>query len=435
MKIRAVLRLLSLLLLVLPAKAWGEQIVQVTLKDGIHLLLSPEPTSHFIAISVFIRTPRDITSRKRATADLAAHALFYSNTQSTANWEAHLAEEAGGTLDVLYTPDYVALNCVTRRDELEKAAEVLCDALRHAAFTPEALSHARRNITDEWKELLKHPYLEASTRLTDALEGRAAIDSSQLGSISQSETLEYYVTHYTPSAIVISIAGDFPLQLAETDFEAFLEDFERPSPFPRYEYEAPVDAPAERIQLPTMKANGLDEFAMAAVSAPRVDSPDYPAFCVLQALLGSGHASRIFVGLRDKLGIGYRLGASFQARESGPLVASVEWDSKRTSANGETAVSPQQALKLLESEIDSIVEHPPDSQEMIRARSIAIGQDALQHERIRDRAFLIGWYAAMGLGSGFDDRLPAMIEGVTREDVLRAAKKYLSRRAVITIEP
>jgi predicted Zn-dependent peptidase len=104
-------------------------------------------------------------------------------------------------------------------------------------------------------------------------------------------------------------------------------------------------------------------------------------------------------------------------------------------ASAEPPLSPDAALRLLAEQVDGLVTDPPSDAEVRRGRSIAVGREALRHERARDRAFLLSWYEAMGVGAEFDAALPARIAAVTRADVLRVGRAYLSPRAAVLIVP
>jgi predicted Zn-dependent peptidase len=168
-----------------------------------------------------------------------------------------------------------------------------------------------------------------------------------------------------------------------------------------------------------------------ATPAPSVTDPDYPAFLVLQAALGSGHASRLFRRVRDALGIGYEVGASFRAELGEPLIAYLQWDPGRSASTP----APTAALKLLTEQMDLLRSEPLTDSELVRARNMAIGRDALRHERARERAYLLGWYEVMGAGVAFDADLPRRLTAVTRDDILRTVKTYLSQRASALVIP
>jgi predicted Zn-dependent peptidase len=247
--------------------------------------------------------------------------------------------------------------------------------------------------------------------------------------------LDYFQSRYVPDRIAIAVVGRFDPQQVQTYFDANLSDFDRLSNL-RLPVENDTRIDEQKL---TLASSGNTAYALVATAAPGVASPDYPAFVVLETLLGEGRASRLFRRVRDTMGFGYEVGVSYQADRAAPLVVYIEWDAARSgaapSAPGSAMPTPAQALHLLTAQIAGILSDPPTTAEMTRAHNLAIGQYALLHERTRDRAFLLAWYEVMGLGVTFDVDLPRRIAVVTQQDVLRAARVYLSSMATALALP
>ena len=276
----------------------------------------------------------------------------------------------------------------------------------------------------------------------------------------------YFRGHYVPERTAIAVVGQFDVATVQTAFRDSLADFDRPALRPIRN--SPLYGHATNYPTRTLKQPGSSGYALVALPAPPLADADYAAFVVLKSILGEGHASRLFRRLRDAQGIGYNVGASWQASLSDPLVAYLQWDAKsRQSAVGErqsvgnrqsavgtpgrkpevgsskgpsqsaveVPMTPEAVLKLLIAQIDGLISEPPTEAEVARGRSVALGRERLRHERARDRAFLLAWYEAMGAGAEFDNTLSARLAAVTREDVLRVAGNYLGTRASISILP
>lgn len=133
--------------------------------------------------------------------------------------------------------------------------------------------------------------------------------------------------------------------------------------------------------------------------------------------------------------MGYEVGADYRVDRAEPLIGYVQWDGKRLGQTSEKAregkaepIPPAKVLSLLQAQISSILTEPPTEEEVARARNVAIGRDALRHERARDRAFLPGWYECVGVGYAFDSRLPELLQKVSREDILRVARLRFAQR-------
>jgi zinc protease len=349
---------------------------------------------------------------------------------------ARSVAEVGGTLETLRTPDYVAITCVTVGGELEEASYLLCEALKNADFAPDALARARQTILDARRARASDGFETACAAIRDRLSALPEPPETLLRRVTQEGAQDYFRRRYLPSRTVIAVVGPFRAEQAQHFLTRDLFDYERPaSASSRFLAAAPK--PPSEPQTITLSTQDRAAYALAATSAPDVTSPDYPALTVLQALLGGGHASRLFRRVREQLGLGYDVGASYQVDRADPLIAYLQWDSHRALSGSPStlAPSPAQALQLLQAQLDALLTDPPTDAELDRARNYAIGRDALRHERARDRAFLLGWYEAMGLGTTFDAAFPRRLAAVTRADLQRVARTYLTPRLCALVLP
>ena len=416
----------------------GADVSRVTLPDGVRLLLRPEPVGERVAVSLFIRT-EDEASGSAAVGEMVARTLFYGNANRTQNGILTLAKEAGGSLDALWTPDYVVLNYVTVPRQLLEAAHLMCDCLKSAEFAPESLRRALELVREERARRKEDAFWRGYDAAREAL-GRMEPSEAALGRVTQAQAQAYFRSRYVPSQTVISIAGRFDSRQVTGLFGAFLTDYARPNARhtaagrePLSDRAVPSDAPMPR----TLFAPTRAAYALVGIEAPAVNSLDYPAFVALQTLLGGGHASRLFRQARDFGGVGYQVGALYQAEQKGPLVAYLQWSPQRAAlgTSGPMPTTPENVQKALQAQLDALLAAPPTQAETARARNFAIGRDALRHERVRDRAFFPGWYETLGLGFGYDAEFPRLLAAVTPADILRVAKTYLHTRARILVLP
>jgi predicted Zn-dependent peptidase len=121
-------------------------------------------------------------------------------------------------------------------------------------------------------------------------------------------------------------------------------------------------------------------------------------------------------------------------KRDGPLFVHLEFDPSRTDALGE-ALNPSAAGARLVEEAKSILSRPPTERELDRAKTYTIGSYALSHQRVRDRAFYLGWYELLGLGHEFDIEFPSLIASVNLEQVQASARAYLQHQVVVSLLP
>jgi predicted Zn-dependent peptidase len=430
------------------------------LPTGVRLVLTPEPEGDTVAISLFVVTPEDTTPQENAVGEMVARALFFGSARRSFEAVAASVAQVGGSLETLRAPRYVAVTCITTQSHLPEAAYLLSDALKNADFPPQALQRAYRGWLDERRKRQKTPFEAAQQTLADQMRETAALEPMQLRRVTPAQARSYFQSRYVPERTVIALAGRFAPEIAQQTFAANLDDFtRRPSHSPRLSSEPRRLQGSEKARV--LPVAGQAAYALVGTDAPSVSSPDYPAFLVLQTILGIGHASRLFRQLRETAGFGYAVGAVYPADRDGPLIAYAQWDARReatrkapspdapetsrheASRQGEASSekrepkleNPNAQCVTLGAVMDSLLTSPPGEAELERARRLAVSREMLRRERVRERAFLPGWYEAMGLGYAYHLVLPRRLAAVTREDVLRVARTYLATRAAVLLLP
>jgi zinc protease len=401
------------------------------LPDEAHLVLQPEPDSDFVAVTFIIRMPADDTPLDNATGELVSRALFFGSVNSPYENMARSVAQTGGNLETLRTPDYVAVECVTVPNQLPEALYLLSEAIKNAQFTPETLKRAADSYVRARSARATDPFEAAYSACIDNFPAVQPVDATLFSHITPDRARSYFLTHYVPNRTVISVAGRFDPAWAADRLTAHLVDYDRHPPrFPAFPSPAQALAAAKNTHRDPVP--GSSAFAMVGISGPPLTSPDFPAFTVLAGVLGTGHASRMFQHIREKLGLGYDTGTLLRADRGDPLVAYIQWDPTHAPS---TAKTPDDVAGLITQEIDGLLSDPPTDAEVARARSLCIGRDALRHERVRERGFMLAWYEAMELGAGFDAEFHKRLAAVTRDDVLRVAHAYLGNRSVEIAAP
>jgi predicted Zn-dependent peptidase len=416
--------------------AGSEPIERTVLPDGVRLVLKPEPATDITAITLFIRTPRDRDVQEKACGEMVAHTLFYGSTDSTRDGIAFSVAQVGGVLETLRTPDYVAVTVMTVPDQIEETARLLGEALKHADFTPDALQRGLRDILAARKVQSENGFEAGAARIRTTLDTIASPTEDQLRRVTQAQAQSYFVARYVPARTVVSVVGRFAAKSVLTAFMAYFAEYTRPAATRQIDPAPAVTVSTPHTSETVLSATGTAGYALIGVAAPTIDSPDAPAYILLHALIGSGHASRLFRNVRDTLGFGYDIGAVYRSDLPDPMIAYLQWDTQRAEIGGAVGkFTSDEALQRLNRELDRVLTDPPDDAEIERARNVAIGRDALRHERARDRSFFLGWYECIGVGYEFDVAFPRLLSTVTRTDILRVAAKYLPQRSAVTVMP
>jgi zinc protease len=411
---------------------------KLTFPNGVTAIVQPDADSNVVAICLFIRAGIAEEEGVSGIGNLAARSMFGSNDNQSRDAVRTEIYRVGGSLDITWEPDYTLFTCVTTSAGFQDALWVMTQALKSAEFDAETLQDARKDvladIARENTESFRVAYAALRSRLYDDGPYRLPFggNGDNLRRLNTPTMQAFFKKRFTPSNTVISVVGNVKVAQVQRAIDNELLDFERPAGRP---VRVPVtrmvgeSAPIKR-SLPTATT-----LLAAGFRAPGVTEADYPAFRVLEAMVGGGKSSRLFRSVRDVAGVGYAVGTYVPPlAKEGSLLAYVEYDPAHVGADGK-ALTTDTVQGMLINSIESILKTPPTEAEVERAKRYAAGVHALAHQRTRERAFYLGWYETIGAGYDFDTELPRKIAAVTVDDVKRVAAKVLAKHAMAIITP
>jgi len=150
-----------------------------------------------------------------------------------------------------------------------------------------------------------------------------------------------------------------------------------------------------------------------------VEDEDRETLEVIAQILG-GQGGRLFSELRDRQGLAYSVSAlNVEGVAAGFFSTHV-------------ATAPEKfedAKRGMLEELEQITEAPPGDDELLRAQRFLVGNFAIEQQRSAARALHVALDARYGLGPDADRDYPERIQRVTREDVLRVARRVIDLEA------
>jgi zinc protease len=144
-------------------------------------------------------------------------------------------------------------------------------------------------------------------------------------------------------------------------------------------------------------------------------------------ILGAGgFSSRLMDSIRDNQGLAYSVGSHFQTNLM-PGAFLVSLQTRNEAAN--------QAISGVLTELNRIRDAPVTDQELTDAKAYLIGSFPLRFDTVSKLAEVLSLVELYGLGLDYFNKYPKLIEQITKDDVLRAAKQYLhpNRYALVVV--
>ncbi len=422
-------------------------VVQI-LDNGATLICRQERDTPLVAVDAFVRVgAAQEKPSEPGVGSFVARTVLASTSARDRETMAHQIGALGNNISATWTPDYTQISALALVDKFDDTARIVTDALTNATFDPVAVNDARKATLTEINNAEADVFQTAYTGLQRRLYGDSGYALPPLGTrgsiaqITRDDLLSYYSRYYVPKNIVLVVVGNVDPAVALKALSQGLDAFHDPGriatgralpdpPLPTPD----ADFPTIRQTLPELSEMCL----MVGYRVPPISSTDYPALLVANALLGGMKSSLLFTNLRDKQGLSYDLGSVLTSHLTSGDFAAYAF----AAPTHLDPVTQKQApiAGLLKQQIldqcQALSSEPPTAAALARAQHFLIGSYNIRHERIEDRATLLG-VAAITRPEGyqFDTDYAKQIGAVTAADVQRVATKYFAHSAVSIVEP
>lgn len=352
--------------------------------------------SHFIEHLYFKGTARRPTSKEIADAIEGVGGFINASTDKelTAYWARVPSEHISLGLDVLFD---IVSNSRLDPSDVERERMVILEELRMYQDQPQDL------VQNLFEELIwpGHPL------------GRDIAGSEEsVSRIDRDDILEYADAHYRLPNLVIGAAGalDVPATIADVRRNLSLRadlDGAMSASSP-----GPLDGPRVLVR----RRNTEQAHICLGTRAFSYLHPDRYAFDLLNTVLGEGMSSRLFLNIRERLGLAYDVHSFTQKhRDTGYLGVYIGVDPKK-------AVD---AVNAVMAELRSLADADVAPEELARAKEFTKGRLRLELETTNGVAFWLTYQESLlGEIKTIEDEL-ALVDAVTAADVRRSAEEVM----------
>lgn len=299
----------------------------------------------------------------------------------------------------------------------DEALDLFFELLFHPLFKPEEVEKERQVILSEIEESRDEIYSYSLELCQQALFAKHPYQFTVKGEppvvsgISPADLAAWHQAWCQPNNLIFSVVGDISAERVTEKAVAYLEKLAARAltkvTVPREDHFEKREIVRESVKRQAAVAVGF--------LAPTAESDDRFPFEVLNGLL-SGMGARLFIELRDKKGLGYSVGARYDA----VLDYGIFKTFIGTSAGQEKA-----AKEGLIEEVFRLRDEAPSVEELERTKAHLIGLYEIGRQKNFTRALRYARYEMLGLGWRVANTYPKKIEAVQAEMIPELARKYL----------
>lgn len=399
-----------------------EGITEYRLKNGLKVLLFPDPTKETVTVNVtYLVGSKHENYGETGMAHLLEHLLFKGTKKHPdipAELSAHGAKPNGTTW--IDRTNYYETFAATD-ENIDWALRLEADRMVNSFIARKDLDSEMTVVRNEFERSENSPYRVLMQRMLASAymwhnNGKPTIGArSDIENVTIERLQAFYKKYYQPDNAVLTVAGQFePKDMLKRINKTFGKI---PKPkrelAPLYTREPPQDGEKSVV----VRRVGDVQWFAAAYHIPAGSHPDYAPIEVLTEVLGDTPRGRLHKNLVEpQLAVaGYAY--PFQLEEPGVVMAGVQVEK-----DGDLHKAREVALATLE----GIAENPISEEDVERAKQNLLKGFDLAFNSSERIAVSLSEYIGMG-----DWRLMFLtrdrIEAVTAEDVQRVAEQYLQR--------
>ena len=367
------------------------------------------------------------TRASMGVSHLLEHMVFKGTERRSAHEIALSLEALGGSLDAYTSREHTVYQGRVLDEHLLEAADVIGDIVFKPTLKETDLALERKVILEEIAMVEDTPDDLVFELHNEVLWGQHPYGYSILGTRDTVRTLgvkdlrKLHARAYHPGHLVVAASGNVEHEqlidiLSRTGWTAAEAGDDSALTLEPPRAEAPATRHFER--------EGAQTHIVAGATAVPHGNPERFPLLLLSMLLGGGMSSRLFQRVREELGLAYSVYTyqSFHADAGmhGVYVATAP----------ETASA---ALDAIQNELRSVVERGLPADEIAMGRQQLKGQITLSLESVSSRMYRAASVELYGEPFRTLDQLLALIDGISVEDVARAAEAFFKPEGLTVV--
>ncbi len=385
------------------------------LPDGPRVISARLPGSRSVSMAAYVLAGSRLELPGQAGV---AHFMEHLTFKGTAGYPSSRAiseavEGVGGSANAATDRESTVYWVRVPRREATTAMRVLGELIVRPRLEDADIDQERTVIIEEIRSYLDDPSEYAQMLIQQALFGDGALgreicgDEAGIRALPTQTIRDFWAAMYRPSNTVLAVAGDLDHEEAVALAAAA---------FGTGTGVVPVFEPAPALPAGPRVLTGKRDTSQAqlsiAVPALRRDHPDAWTISVLNAVLGDGMSSRLFLGVREEKGLAYDVSSGIvEYADSGALEVSA----------GVDPVALPAAIEAILAELTRLVDEPVPAAELAKAKAYLSGGLELRMDDTRHLASWIGGQEALHDRVFTLDEALASVEAVRSDEVQRLA--------------
>lgn len=393
---------------------------QSTLKNKASIVyVSQKDTASVTVMVMYPVGSRYEPEKLRGVSHYIEHLMFKGTKKRKNSFTlTREIDRLGAEYNAFTGKEYTGYFIKTDASFVKISCDILSDMLFHSTFDAKEMEKEKHVIVEEIRMYHDNPLMNIdsifeSVMFAGPLGSDIAGTEKHVLSYKRDDVLQFRKKYYHPGNMTVVVAGKITDEVKRV-VEEYFGSHKMPASKTK-SYQAAAfggAAKKDRILIEHKKTDQVQ--MMLGFPGFSHTDPNNAIVSVMNTILGGSMSSRLFVRIREKLGLAYTVRSGADTfRDTGYVFLRAGLEAKNIN----------KAIAAIKQEIEKIITKGVTKRELADAKTHIHGGLTLSME---DSSSQASWYAKQAL---FMDRLYtpqerlALIEAVTQEDVQRIAKQ------------
>lgn len=388
--------------------------------EGLRVITSVMPHTRSVSLAFLVGSGSCYESEAEAGISHFVEHMCFKGTarRPTAKEISQDIEGVGGIINASTGEEMTVFWCKVASAHFPLALDVLSDLMLNPRLDARDIEQERQVIVEEINMNMDIPQQRVNMLIDELLWPRQPLGREIIGSketvaaISREGMVKHLARWYLPNNIVVSVAGDITPDEVVGAIESVFRNRSAGKVATGYLTDSRQDAPRLRLEHKDSEQVHL----CLGVHGVSYSQPQRFALGLLNAALGVGMSSRLFIEVREKKGLAYDIHSYVEHyRDSGAFVVYAGVDLNKVEAAVATIVEELARLR------EGIT---PD--ELRRAKELSKGRMQL---RLEDSQDMVSWLGSQELlrREILDmDEIISIIDAITGDEVREVAREVLN---------
>ncbi|MDD5489721.1 MAG: pitrilysin family protein [Candidatus Moranbacteria bacterium] len=390
------------------------------LKNGLRVVTAPMKDTNTVTVIVAAAAGSKYETKKvNGISHFLEHMLFKGTKKRPKTKDISGALDAvGGEYNAYTGKEQTAFFAKVDARHFDLALDVISDIYLNSKIEEKEIEKERGVILQEINMYEDTPMIQAGDIFEDLLYGDQPAGWEIIGTkeniknLKRTDFLKYFRENYTASNTVVCVAGNIEEKRAVRSIENIFSKMSKKANGKKPKVFEKQSAPRLKI-----KKKKTDQCHLVlGARAFDMFHPDRFALSVLANILGGTMSSRLFLSVRERLGLAYYISAGYESySDSGYLAVRAGVDTDQSKI-GKT-------VKTIISEIKKIRDKKVSHKELQKAKDNFRGKMALSLESSDDIAGFLAGQEIAKKSVETPEKILTQVDKVSADDIMRVARE------------